>query len=52
MAIEYDALAYEMPWRPNYEKRAVMGWGWPPLEQCVCSRSQRCPRSLSTGWLV
>lgn len=27
MAIEYDALAYEMPWRPNYEKRAVMGWG-------------------------
>ena len=27
MAIDYDALAFEMPWRPNYEKRAAMGWG-------------------------
>lgn len=25
--IKYDSLAYEMPWRPNYEKSAVMGWG-------------------------
>ncbi len=22
----YDPLAYEMPWRPNYEMRAVCGW--------------------------
>ncbi|MEK9497193.1 conjugative transfer system coupling protein TraD [Photorhabdus sp. P32] len=26
MAINYDPLAYDMPWRPNYEKRAVSGW--------------------------
>jgi len=26
MLIEYDALAYEMPWRPNYEKSAALGW--------------------------
>lgn len=26
MSIEYDPLAYEMPWRPNYEKRAAGMW--------------------------
>lgn len=24
--MKYDALEYEMPWRPNYEKKAVVGW--------------------------
>src|SRR5690554_5939935 len=26
MAMSYDPLAYEMPWRPNYELRAVQAW--------------------------
>ncbi len=26
MTMSYDPLAYEMPWRPNYEKNAVAGW--------------------------
>lgn len=26
MSLSYDSLAYTMPWRPNYEKRAVAGW--------------------------
>lgn len=26
MAMQYDALAYEMPWRANYEKRAAFVW--------------------------
>ncbi|OSZ33081.1 conjugal transfer protein [Alcaligenes faecalis] len=26
MSINYDPLAYEMPWRPNYEGRAVAVW--------------------------
>lgn len=26
MSIDYDPLAYEMPWRPNYEGRAVAVW--------------------------
>jgi len=26
MSIRYDPLAYEMPWRPNYEKNAAAGW--------------------------
>ncbi|CAM5562286.1 conjugative transfer system coupling protein TraD [Eoetvoesiella caeni] len=26
MSIDYDALAYEMPWRPNYEARAACAW--------------------------
>ena len=26
MSMEYDALAYEMPWRPNYEGQAALGW--------------------------
>ncbi len=26
MSIEYDALAYEMPWRPNYEAKAAVAW--------------------------
>lgn len=26
MTMSYDPLAYEMPWRPNYEKSAVFGW--------------------------
>ncbi|TVO50218.1 TraD, partial [Vibrio cholerae] len=25
MTMSYDPLAYEMPWRPNYEKNAVAG---------------------------
>ena len=24
--MKYNALEYEMPWRPNYEKQAVAGW--------------------------
>ncbi|MCB5162638.1 conjugative transfer system coupling protein TraD [Marinomonas algarum] len=24
--MKYNALEYEMPWRPNYEKQAVIGW--------------------------
>lgn len=24
--MKYDALQYDMPWRPNYESRAVTGW--------------------------
>jgi conjugal transfer pilus assembly protein TraD len=24
--MNYNSLDYEMPWRPNYEKQAVMGW--------------------------
>ncbi|MFC6674116.1 conjugative transfer system coupling protein TraD [Marinobacterium aestuariivivens] len=24
--MKYDPLDYEMPWRPNYEMQAVMGW--------------------------
>ncbi|WP_300500443.1 conjugative transfer system coupling protein TraD [Marinobacter sp.] len=27
MSMEYDAHGYEMSWRPNYEFRAVIGWG-------------------------
>ena len=26
MTMTYDPLAYEMPWRPNYEMSAVFGW--------------------------
>lgn len=26
MSFKYDPLAYEMPWRPNYEKRALIAW--------------------------
>ena len=26
MQIDYDALAYEMPWRPNYELKAIFCW--------------------------
>lgn len=26
MSMEYDALAYEMPWRPNYESQAAVAW--------------------------
>lgn len=26
MTMTYDPLAYEMPWRPNYEMSAVVGW--------------------------
>lgn len=26
MTMRFDPLAYEMPWRPNYEARAVTGW--------------------------
>lgn len=26
MEIKYDSLAYEMPWRPNYERQAALGW--------------------------
>lgn len=26
MSMDYDALAYEMPWRPNYEGRAAGAW--------------------------
>lgn len=24
--MQYDPLGYEMPWRPNYEKKAATGW--------------------------
>jgi conjugal transfer pilus assembly protein TraD len=24
--MKYDSLEYEMPWRPNYERRAALGW--------------------------
>ena len=27
MKIQYDSVAYEMPWRQNYEKRACIAWG-------------------------
>lgn len=26
MSIKYNSLEYEMPWRPNYEYRAGLGW--------------------------
>lgn len=26
MSIKYNSLEYEMPWRPNYEGRAALGW--------------------------
>ncbi|NMV21563.1 TraD, partial [Vibrio parahaemolyticus] len=24
--MDYDPLGYEMPWRPNFEGRAALGW--------------------------
>lgn len=27
MTMKYDALSYEMPWRPNYEAYSAIGWG-------------------------
>ncbi|AVF73808.1 MULTISPECIES: conjugative transfer system coupling protein TraD [Vibrionaceae] len=26
MSMDYDPLGYEMPWRPNFEGRAALGW--------------------------
>lgn len=49
MTMSYDPLAYEMPWRPNYEKNAVAGWLAASGAALAVSKSARCRRSHSIG---
>lgn len=41
--IKYDPLAYEMPWRPNYEKSAAMGWGIATFSALVVQQGTDMP---------
>ncbi len=41
--IKYDPLEYEMPWRPNYEKGAAMGWGIATFAALVVQKTTDMP---------
>lgn len=41
--IKYDPLAYEMPWRPNYEKGAAMGWSLATFAALIVQQGSDMP---------
>ena len=49
MTMTYDPLAYEMPWRPNYEMSAVLAGWLHPSGRWRSSKLRICRRNRSIG---